>query len=151
MPKPYGRSVEAALYRRLYKTARWHRLRDAQLAAEPLCRFCLAIEDVTEATVCDHIEPHRGQLDLFYDPDNLQSLCAPCHDKLKARIERGQQAVVIGVDVPRKWPTDHRRTAGVTQRISKHRFLPSACASARARGDSACLRRKAASTALMRP
>ncbi|WCK77575.1 HNH endonuclease [Agrobacterium fabrum] len=98
MPKPYGRSAEAALYRRMYKTARWQRLREAQLDAEPLCRFCLAIEDVTEATVCDHVKPHRGDEVLFYDPGNLQSLCAPCHDTLKARIERGQQAVVIGVD-----------------------------------------------------
>lgn len=98
MPKPYGRSAEAALYRRMYKTARWQRLREAQLAAEPLCRFCLAIEDVTEATTCDHVKPHKGDEALFYDPNNLQSLCAPCHDKLKARIERGQQAVVIGVD-----------------------------------------------------
>ncbi|MEE9984215.1 HNH endonuclease signature motif containing protein [Agrobacterium pusense] len=98
MPKPYGRSADAALYRRLYKTSRWQRLREAQLAAEPLCRFCLAVEDVTEATVCDHIKPHKGDEALFYDPNNLQSLCAPCHDKLKARIERGQRAVVIGVD-----------------------------------------------------
>lgn len=98
MPKPYGRSAEAALYRRLYRTARWQRLREAQLATEPLCRFCLAIEDVTEATVCDHVKPHKGDEALFYDPNNLQSLCAPCHDTLKARIERGQQAVVIGVD-----------------------------------------------------
>ena len=98
MPKTYGRSAEAALYRRLYKTARWARLREAQLAAEPLCRFCLAIEEVTEATVCDHIEPHKGDEALFYDPSNLQSLCAPCHDKLKALIERGKKAMVIGVD-----------------------------------------------------
>ncbi|UXS01646.1 HNH endonuclease signature motif containing protein [Agrobacterium tumefaciens] len=98
MPNPYGRSAEAALYRRLYKKARWARLREAHLAAEPLCRFCLAIEDVTEATVCDHIKPHKGDEALFYDPGNLQSLCAPCHDTFKARIERGQQAVVIGVD-----------------------------------------------------
>ncbi|WP_345799048.1 HNH endonuclease [Agrobacterium pusense] len=48
--------------------------------------------------MCDHIEPHKGDEALFYDPSNLQSLCAPCHDKLKARIERGQRAVVIGVD-----------------------------------------------------
>lgn len=98
MPKPYGRSAEAAQYRRLYHTARWQRMRAVQLAAEPLCRFCLAIEDVTEATDCDHIKPHKGDETLFFDPNNLQSLCAPCHRTLKARIERGQQAVVIGVD-----------------------------------------------------
>lgn len=89
---------DSAAWQRLYKSAYWRRLREAQLSDEPLCRFCLAVEDVTEATVCDHIIPHKGSSDLFHDPNNLQSLCVTCHDKLKARIERGQKAVIIGVD-----------------------------------------------------
>lgn len=89
---------ESATWQRLYKTSRWLRLRDAQLAAEPLCRFCLMVEDVTEATVCDHVVPHKGSIELFHDPTNLQSLCTQCHDRLKARIEAGQKAVIVGID-----------------------------------------------------
>lgn len=93
-----GRHRESASWQRLYKSALWLRMRDAQLAAEPLCRFCLMVEDVTEATVCDHIIPHKGSIELFHDQNNLQSLCASCHDRLKARIESGKKAVIVGVD-----------------------------------------------------
>ncbi|MCR6498427.1 HNH endonuclease [Shinella sp. CPCC 101442] len=82
----------------LYQRAAWRRLRAHQLAVQPLCEFCLISEEVTAAEVVDHRKPHKGDLELFYDPSNLQSLCAPCHNGHKQRIERGSKAVVIGVD-----------------------------------------------------
>jgi 5-methylcytosine-specific restriction enzyme A len=82
----------------LYGTSRWQRMRKAQLTAEPLCAFCLQTEDVTPATVADHVKAHKGDLSLFYDPNNLQSLCKPHHDGAKQRIDRGFKAVEIGVD-----------------------------------------------------
>ncbi|HEX5935972.1 MAG TPA: HNH endonuclease signature motif containing protein [Pseudorhizobium sp.] len=87
----------------LYDTAAWKRLRQHQLTMEPLCRFCLEVEDVTEADTVDHVEPHRGQLDLFYDPDNLQSLCRSCHDGRKRRIERGKADIRFDAA---GWPVD---------------------------------------------
>ncbi|ELT48370.1 HNH endonuclease [Brucella intermedia] len=91
------RSTEAASYRKLYKTSRWQRLRERQLTAHPLCVYCLQQEDVTPATVCDHVRPHRGDETLFFDPDNLQSLCAPCHDRVKQREELGQDVIRFGL------------------------------------------------------
>lgn len=82
----------------LYQTAAWARLRHAQLSAHPLCIMCLVTEDVTEAKVVDHVKAHKGDLSLFYDANNLQSLCKPCHDKHKQRMERGGKAFAIGVD-----------------------------------------------------
>lgn len=76
-------------------------MRESQLNAEPLCRFCLDAEDVVVATVADHVVPHRGDEGLFYDPDNLQSLCAACHNSTKQRIELGQDIVTFGAD---GWP-----------------------------------------------
>ena len=87
----------------LYDTALWKQLRLHQLAHEPLCRFCLQVEDVTEATVVDHVRPHKGSIELFSDPANLQSLCAPCHDTHKRRIEQGKDIVRFGPD---GWPVD---------------------------------------------
>jgi 5-methylcytosine-specific restriction endonuclease McrA len=86
---------------RLYSTARWKRLRERQLAIEPLCQFCLEGEVIEVATVADHITPHKGDEVLFFDPDNLQSLCKPCHDSTKQRIELGQDVVTFGAD---GWP-----------------------------------------------
>lgn len=49
----------------------------------------------TEATVIDHIVPHKGDPELFFDPDNLQSLCKSHHDSTKQREELGQ---IVGCD-----------------------------------------------------
>ena len=85
------RSPEAALYRRRYNTARWRRIRKAQLLAEPLCRMCKAHGRMTPATVCDHVEPHRGDPTLFWNGP-FQSLCDKepwrCHSARKQSIER---------------------------------------------------------------
>jgi len=32
----------------------------------------------TPATQTDHIVPHRGDMGVFWDPKNWQSLCAEC-------------------------------------------------------------------------
>jgi 5-methylcytosine-specific restriction protein A len=76
--------------RRLYNNRRWRRLRLQQLASEPHCRMC-RVQDgqATIATVADHIEPHRGDDLLFWDPANLQSLCARHHNSDKQSLEKG--------------------------------------------------------------
>jgi 5-methylcytosine-specific restriction protein A len=33
------------------------------------------------ATILDHITPHRGIHRLFWDQDNWQGLCVPCHGR----------------------------------------------------------------------
>jgi 5-methylcytosine-specific restriction endonuclease McrA len=43
---------------------------------------------VTPANVVDHKRPHRGDEELFFDPDNLDSLCKPCHDGAKQEMEK---------------------------------------------------------------
>ena len=62
-------------------------MRAYQLASKPLCAYCMGLGIVTAASVADHIRPHRGNVSLFYDPENLQSLCQSCHDSTKAREE----------------------------------------------------------------
>lgn len=88
--------VDTRPWRHLYKTAAWQRLRGSQLAQEPLCRYCSEMGRTTAATVCDHIEPHKGDEALFFDPCNLQSLCKQCHDSVKQREEH--LGVRIGAD-----------------------------------------------------
>lgn len=65
--------------RKLYRTARWAAMRRQQLQARPLCHACEARGRVTPAEHVDHRTPHRGDLTLFWDADNLDSLCAACH------------------------------------------------------------------------
>lgn len=54
-----------------------------------LCRECKAAGRTELATVVDHRVPHRGDMELFWDTDNWQALCKPCHDSHKQSIERG--------------------------------------------------------------
>jgi HNH endonuclease len=50
----------------------------------PLCE-CPACDEgrkvLTIANVVDHIIPHRGNTDLFWDELNWQAMAKPCHDK----------------------------------------------------------------------
>lgn len=71
-----------------YKTAAWQRMRLAQLKHEPLCEFCKTKNIITEADTVDHIRPHRGDMKLFFDSKNLQSLDKKCHSKIKQKLEK---------------------------------------------------------------
>lgn len=86
-----------------YKTSAWRKLRGRQLLAEPLCRYCLERGRVKSADVVDHIVPHKGNLQRFWDSENLQSLCYHCHNSIKQLEEANANKPVIGLD---GWPVD---------------------------------------------
>ena len=65
--------------------ARWQRASKAFLAAHPLCAASKAAGSIEAADVVDHIVPHRGDMRLFWDPGNWQSLSKRCHDKKTSR------------------------------------------------------------------
>lgn len=73
---------------RWYKTAAWQRLRMRQLKKKPFCEFCKNKNILTEADTVDHIVPHKGDMKLFFDPENLQSLDKKCHSSAKQRLEK---------------------------------------------------------------
>lgn len=73
---------------RLYNAA-WRTARLTHLIANPWCVNCMRHGKQVCATVVDHIRPHRGDRELFFDPNNRQSLCKYCHDSWKQRIEKG--------------------------------------------------------------
>ncbi|HEY0123263.1 MAG TPA: hypothetical protein VGC14_16180 [Rhizobium sp.] len=54
--------------------------------------MCGHVEGDTSKLVADHHKPHRGDRALFFDFDNLKTLCAsPCHAKHKQRIEQAAE------------------------------------------------------------
>lgn len=89
---------KASHYHSLYDKANWHKIRAAQLRDNPLCAYCINQGLTTLATICDHIKPHKGNINLFTDRNNLQSLCKLCHDKTKAQIERKGFASGCNID-----------------------------------------------------
>ena len=42
-----------------------------------------------DSPVVKHIEPHRGNLALSYDEENLQSVCKAYHDSTEQKLKKG--------------------------------------------------------------
>lgn len=89
-PAPSRPTAAARGYGKAWQTARM-----LFLQAHPLCVKCLSGQGgqegarrVESATVVDHIVPHRGDMTLFWDEDNWQSLCTPCHNRKTAQENR---------------------------------------------------------------
>lgn len=75
---------------------KWQQARAGYLRKHPLCVECAKFGRVTQATVVDHIQPHRGNMKMFWDRDNWQGLCKHCHDSHKQRLEKSGK--VMGCD-----------------------------------------------------
>lgn len=90
-PRPPKRRVSAEWHRLYNLPVWWDDLRPTQLLKEPWCRECAKeypADDPrhrTKASVVDHIKPHRGDMALFTDRNNLQSLCKRHHDQKTMR------------------------------------------------------------------
>lgn len=82
------RRRQASPWRRWYAMPVWRQqIRPAQLAREPLCRRCRDRGEMVEATVVNHVIPHRGVWAAFI-AGPFESLCKPCHDGEVQREER---------------------------------------------------------------
>lgn len=68
----------------------WERLRRMHLNEHPFCVFCERKGRVTVATVADHIQTIEEAPERRLDPTNIQSLCAPCHNGEKQRLDRAR-------------------------------------------------------------
>ncbi len=72
---------------------KWQKAREAWLNDHPLCAYCDRLGRVTAGCVVDHIVAHRGDMVLFWDRSNWQTLCKPCHDSVKQAEEGGTAQV----------------------------------------------------------
>jgi len=78
------------------------RLRAQLLKQEPLCRLCLAKGRVTPATIADHIRPIAVG-GAIHDINNLQPVCAECHNEKTIRDQGKRVKPRIGLD---GWPVE---------------------------------------------
>jgi 5-methylcytosine-specific restriction enzyme A len=85
-------------WRAWYKTERWKRLR-AQVFLRDLytCQrtgvVCVGRHPAPNSPVANHKTPHRGDPDLFWDINNIETVTKEVHDKL---IQREEQSVPTG-------------------------------------------------------
>jgi 5-methylcytosine-specific restriction protein A len=66
----------------------WRKARLGFLAKHPLCVHCTNEGGIGAATEVDHIVPHRGNKELFWNRENWQGLCKSHHSK-KTALEDG--------------------------------------------------------------
>jgi 5-methylcytosine-specific restriction protein A len=83
-PKPSGP--------RLYDLQAWRGekgLAKTFLRAHPLCVECEKQGALTPATEVDHIIPHKGDEELFWNYENLRGLCKRHHSEKTVREDGG--------------------------------------------------------------
>lgn len=82
----------------------WRKRSRRYLDKNPLCVRCAELGRVGAATVVDHKVPHKGDVVLFWDEDNWQSLCGHHHNSWKQLIENGPgQCGVDGYPANADW------------------------------------------------
>jgi len=74
--------------RQLYDR-RWNVARVLFLRKNPLCVECKKTGRVVAANVVDHVEPHRGNYQKFWDQTKWQPMCKPHHDAKTAKEDGG--------------------------------------------------------------
>ena len=89
--------MKSRSYQYLYDH-RWRQARLSYLIRHPQCVMCQQAGRTRQATVVDHVVPHRGDRVLFWDIANWQGLCVSCHNSAKQRIEVRGYDVAIGPD-----------------------------------------------------
>ncbi len=70
-PKLYGR--------------RWHEASLRYRAENPLCVMCRDEGRTVAAECVDHVTPHRGNVELFWDQSNWMALCFRHHNAKSAK------------------------------------------------------------------
>lgn len=110
-------------FKHLYNSARWKRMRARQLESQPLCRMHEQLGQLVAATVADHVKAHRGDEELFFDADNLQSLCKQCHDAHKQAQEHTANGILRGaghdgrpLDLAHPWHQPLRAGEGAVEK-----------------------------------
>ena len=88
------RRVETSRRERLakmYKSRRWLYASRAYRKQHPFCVDCEKEGRLNATDTCvDHVVPHDGDWDAFWDVDNWQTLCRS-HNALKAKHGEAQQ------------------------------------------------------------
>lgn len=69
--------------------SKWRTAREGWLRSHPLCVECERKGLVVLATEVDHIRAHKGDMNLFWDRNNWQSLCHSCHSAKTVREDGG--------------------------------------------------------------
>lgn len=86
--KPKKTKKELYPHHQLYKSVDWLNLRRYHLTQQPICVVCGRSGIEAGGLHVDHIVDHKGDIDIFYDKTNLQTLCSRCHGRKSIEVIR---------------------------------------------------------------
>ena len=75
-------------YKSFMQSTQWKKLRAYHRKHHPFCERCLAKGIHTPATEVHHKRKCFDDPQLQIDPNNLESICAQCHDEISALTRR---------------------------------------------------------------
>jgi 5-methylcytosine-specific restriction enzyme A len=95
LPCPKGQMHGKKSWHRLYKLARWcnpvYGLRMRCLVRDLFtCRACGRVEHSSKLHA-HHLIPHKGDQALFWDDQNIATLCFDCHEQVTIEQERPEE------------------------------------------------------------
>jgi 5-methylcytosine-specific restriction endonuclease McrA len=107
-------------------TNEWLRAAADYRRRHPLCKMCMDRGRITPCQCVDHVIPHRGDPVLFWDEDNWQSLCNPCHNGPKRRIEERMRRDERKLSAPPR-PVGTRGDVNCRPRVVEARLVANFC------------------------
>lgn len=90
-------------YKGWYKTPRWRKLRrEIYLRDKFICqktgRLCTGRGNDPDAPIAHHIVAHKGDPELFWDRNNIETVCKEIHDSLIQREEKQGYQIGHSID-----------------------------------------------------
>jgi 5-methylcytosine-specific restriction endonuclease McrA len=75
---------------------RWEKASKLFLGDNPLCVECQKQGVVKAADCVDHIVPHKGDYERFWNDENWQALCVSCHARKTRRESSSSRQTTPG-------------------------------------------------------
>lgn len=89
--KPNKSGAKSFTKKSVYKTKEWVEYRFEFLRINSKCYCCSQ-----PARVVDHWRAHKGDMELFENPENMIPMCKSCHSIVTQLFDRGPVADVEG-------------------------------------------------------
>ena len=92
-PRKRKRIRNNIIFHNYYNCKAWTDLRNWKIIRNPLCQVCDSKGRTTLTEQVHHIKPISAGVDdiektnLAYDPDNLLSICIPCHQEIHMQLK----------------------------------------------------------------
>lgn len=78
----YDKERESEPWRQWIHSTRYRVAIGVYKSENPLCERCLKENRMVPVYIVHHKIPHEGNAELFWNRDNWESVCNPCHEKV---------------------------------------------------------------------